>query len=549
MPANPEPCVRPCVNVRTRSGRPDRRDLRREPAVRAAPCATGADAGRTNLASRGGRPVRMPPGPARRVTTGPDRTTHRTATMAGDHEHRTGTERIGRARQYELTAAELGAIGGQTLVAALLPVLLSRHTDSVLAIGAVVASEGAFAILVPYVIGALSDSLPSRLAQRFGRRTFFLLAAAPVMAGALIVLPFRDRFWTLAASAMVFFAALHSFKTPLRALVIESVPHERWGRVQGALGSVHAAGVAYGLVAGGLLFAVWQPLPFLIAAALVLGTLAVTYHAAPEADHTRGTIAANGRGGPGRDARSAADGRSAGDGSDGRTERTEGDGPHAANEGPGDHGHRAGAEVAFLRDLLGRDRTRWYLTANVLWNAGTEGVRPYIFLFATIVLGITVDRAALVIGSLLAGVGIGSFLVGWLGDRFGRQRVLLWGVLIAGMAMVPGVWVRTVPAAVAFLVPAGLGAASLTALPYPVFAQIAGEPSIGRATGVFNLSTGAARLVAPLLIGAAIDLGRRTFPAQAGYPAMWPVAGLLVMLGAAALVQARRSSAAEAGEN
>lgn len=397
-------------------------------------------------------------------------------------------------RRYLLPAAEMGALAGHTLVAALLPVMLRPHTDSTVAIGAVVAINGVFAVLMPYAIGALSDSLPRALRERFGRRGFFLVVAAPVMAAALVFLPFNDSFWSLAGAATIFFAALHSFKTPLRTLVIESVDKEHWGRVQGALGALHAAGIAYGLVGGGLLYSIARPLPFLIAAVLVLATLATTWTARPESDRENRP--------PNLD-RERAD--------------------PVEEEG----------ETAFLRELLGRKQIRHYLTANFLWDAGTDGIVPYIFLFATVVIGLSIDHASLVIASMLGAILVGSVLAGWLGDRYGRGRVLFWGLLLTGTAMLAGVFVRSVPTAIAFLIPAGFGAAALVALPYAVFGQLASDLSIGRSTGIFDLSTGLAALLAPVAIGGMIDIGQHIFPEQQGYPAMWPLAGLLVLASAA----------------
>jgi hypothetical protein len=68
-------------------------------------------------------------------------------------------------------------------------------------------------------------------------------------------------------------------------------------------------------------------------------------------------------------------------------------------------------------------------------------------------------------------------------------------------------------------------------LPYPVFEGLVDEDDVGRSTGAFFASVGVARLFAPLLVGAAIDLGAIWMPDVQGYPMMWPVAGALILLG------------------
>ncbi|HSJ23365.1 MAG TPA: MFS transporter [Longimicrobiales bacterium] len=400
----------------------------------------------------------------------------------------------GNGYRYSLPAGEAGSAGGQTLIAALLPVLLAPHAPSTFWIGAVIAMEGLFALTVPYLSGAVSDALPVRFARWFGRRGALLLCAVPFMAIAIMALPFRDSFWAMAALAMVYFLALHSYSTPLRAMLIDATPRQDWGTVQGVMGAVHLGGVAFGLVAGGLLYSAWEPLPFLVGGGLLAGTTALTLFAArrlrlgDDEDHQ------------------------------GRTRHW-----------------RPRAELAFWRDLLGRRRARRFLLANILWNGGTEGIRPYLFLFATTVLGIAVHTASLAMIAFLGAAIVGSVIVGRVGDRFGRTRILIIGTLITGCAMVPGILVRDLAWLLILLVPAGVGAAALVSLPYPVFASLIDEDDIGRSTGAFYMSVGVARLLAPLAVGAAIDLARPLMPGTAGYPVMWPVAGALVLAGAAVL--------------
>jgi MFS family permease len=389
-------------------------------------------------------------------------------------------------REYGLTAGTLGSTAGQTVMVALLPILLARYTESATLIGFAIGGEGIVAIMVPYWIGAWSDHLPPSFAARFGRRTFFLLLMAPIMAAAVAIAPFLDGFWWIAGAAFIFFLALHGYLAPLWALMVDEVPHHRRGRVQGVRGMLHSAGLAFGLVAGGLLFAIWEPLPFLTAGALILATTAITYTAAP---------------------------------------RT----PTPGHEGD------ASDVLKVWRRLRGRPAVSWMLLANALWSSGVDGIRPYIFLFATVVLGINVAETSLLLMVIVAGLGAGAVVLGHLGDRFGHAKLLALGSGITGIAMVLGYWVRDVPGAVGLLLFSGLGAATLISLAYPLFASLIGEKGVGRDTGLYIVTMGFGRIVAPVVIGAAIDLGRSSMPALRGYPYMWPIAGGLTLLGLLAL--------------
>jgi maltose/moltooligosaccharide transporter len=397
-------------------------------------------------------------------------------------------------RRYSMPAGEMGAAGGQTLIAALLPVLLAPHAPSTFWIGAVIGSEGLFALTLPYVGGAFTDSVRTRFSGAFGRRGLLLAIAAPPMALALVLLPFRDSFWTLAGAAVVYFMALHLYSAPLRALLLDVTPKERWGSVQGALGALHLAGVAFGLVAGGLLFSIWEPLPFLVGGGLIVVMTATTLIAVRKPAQ------------------------------EDEAQRDDDDNEWSARD-----------ELDFWKDMVRRRETRTILLANVFWAGGTEGIRPYIFLFATVVLGIAVQTASLAMLGFLVAAALGSVAAGRLGDRIGRERMLLIGSVLAGGAMLPGFFVRDLLPLMILLVPAGFGAAALVSLPYPVFEEIAGDGDTGRSTGAFYASIGIARVLAPLLVGAAIDVAAAWLPEEEGYPIMWPMAGMLVLTGAVLL--------------
>lgn len=406
-----------------------------------------------------------------------------------------------RLREYGLTAGTLGSNGAQTIMIVLLPVLLEEYAPSALWIGLVIGSEGLLAILVPYWVGYLSDHLPRAWARRFGRRAFFLWATAPIMVGALVATPFLDGFWLLAAAGFVFFTGLHGYLTPLWALLIDAVPDERRGPVQGVRGAFQAAGLAFGLIGGGLLFALAVPLPFLLAALLVLASTWLTSAAVPSDPEARGEW----------------------------------------------HPPRGDGRPVWRR-LMGNPPVRWFLIANALWTGAVDGVRPYIFIFAVVVLGITVAEASLVLGWLLVGLAVGAVLIGRLGNRIGRVRVLALAAGLTGVAMGLGLFVRDVPSAIAVLALAGLAAAAFIALPFPVFAALAGDQAAGRQTALYIVSLGFARIVAPILVGAAIDIGARWLPEYRGYPFMWPVAGIFVVLSVPALMRSVSYARAEGRE-
>lgn len=419
----------------------------------------------------------------------------------------------GTIREYGITAGTLGSTAGQTIMVALLPVLLADYAPSAVWIGIAIGGEGLFALLVPYWAGLLSDRLPERLARRFGRRVFFLLICAPAMAAALIVAPFLKGYWPLAGIAFFFFAIFHGYLTPLWALMVDLVPDSRWGRVHGVRGALHAGGLGYGLVASGLLYAIWPPFPFIVAAVLILVTTGITVGVVPRVGgETRERLGE--RGGAGTGSRSS-------------------------TRGPDESGRE---RLGVWRELRDRPDLRRFLMANALWTGAVDGIRPYVFLFAAVVIGINTAETSLILLLLVGGIGVGSVVLGRVGDRYGRGRPLSWGAFITAVAMICGLWIRDVTGAVALLLASGIGAAALIALPYPLFAELVGTRAIGRYTGLYILSLGLGRILAPVAVGAAIDLGKPLYPEYQGYPLMWPISGAMALLGLITLRAALRST-------
>ncbi len=379
---------------------------------------------------------------------------------------------------------------------ALLPVLMSAYAPSAFMIGFAIGAEGLFALFIPYWAGALSDALPDSLARRFGRRSFFLLLMAPVMAVALLLAPFLEGYWWLFAVGMLFFSALHGYLTPLWALMVDAVPDERRGRVHGARGALHSLGIGYGLIGSGLLFQLWRPLPFLVAALIIAATTAITLLAGSSADRLA---------------------------------------PRTV--------HEAGTRglSSWIQTLRRRD-VRWFLIANALWTGAIDGIRPYVFLFALVVLGVSMAEASLVLVFLLIGLALGAVILGRLGDYYGRRALLVGGILLTSASLFAGIWMRQTDGAMLLLGLAGIGAASLIALPFPLFVSLVGEAGIGRSTGLYILSVGIARIGAPMLVGAAIDWGALHYPEHQGYPMMWPMAGLMALASVPALLLSFRTA-------
>ena len=157
-----------------------------------------------------------------------------------------------------------------TTVTTYLPVLLSKVSGPT-ATGVLIGFEGLLALVIPGLVGGWSD----RTDTRFGRRLPFVLAGAPLMAIALMVMPFTTAIVPLAIALFVFYGGYFTFYAPYRAMYPDLVPEPDRPRSQGAQNTAREIGLGVALVGGGFLLGIWKGLPFAVSAAVLL---AVTAH-------------------------------------------------------------------------------------------------------------------------------------------------------------------------------------------------------------------------------------------------------------------------------
>jgi len=107
--------------------------------------------------------------------------------------------------------------------------------------GALLATEGVFALFVPTIVGRMSDRTRSRL----GGRLPFLLVAAPMAALGLIAAPFANSLLLIALAIAVFYIAYFIYFTPYMALYPDLVDDELAGRAQGSVGAWREVGLGW----------------------------------------------------------------------------------------------------------------------------------------------------------------------------------------------------------------------------------------------------------------------------------------------------------------
>jgi Na+/melibiose symporter-like transporter len=375
----------------------------------------------------------------------------------------------------------LGAFGlawSLTTVAAYLPPLLHRFTDSRTLIGGILGAEGGFALALPLLIGPLSD----RARSRFGRRGVFMLAGLPFLVLGLAALGEMPSLWTTVVAVGVFFLAYYVYEPPYRSLYPDMLGSDVMGRSQAVQHVMRGIALGLALVLGGVLFGLWRALPFLLAAGVVAasGGLLLWWKSEPDEP---------------------------------REER------------------RLRESMAAPFRIVARHReVRRFLVANTCWEFTFAGMRTFVVLYVTRGLGQSVFVSSAVLGAVAAGYLVAAAFAGRLGDRIGIARTILVAAVLYGIGLCAGVlpthwhWLYL---GLVFVV--AIAAGVVMTLAWGLLFKLVPEEDHAAVSGLATVTKGLGLVLGPVLVGFAIDRTQSIFDATNGYQAMWPTVGLPVL--------------------
>ena len=377
----------------------------------------------------------------------------------------------------------LGAFGlafSITTTAAYLPPVLADFTDSQTVIAAVLAVEGLFALTVPLVIGPWSDTFLTPM----GRRRPFMLAALGPMGFCLALVAFMPNIWTTTLIVMAFFFAYYVYEPPYRGLYPDLLHEEAFGWSQGVQHILRGIAIGIALVGGGFLLSLWDPAPFLLAAAATTLACGAVVRYVKE------------------------------------------DGGHAANVYKGIRAYLRMSWDIFLH----LPNVRMFLFAMACWEGTFAAMRTFVVLYITKGLGQSLTVSSLVLLVVAGGYTFAAILAGPVGDRLGLARVVFWaslvygtGLLIGGFAQVWHDWYY------AIIFPVAVAGGMVMTLSWALLFKLMPAEQRGAVSGIATTTKGWALIAGPLLAGVLIDLLEPHLDATKGYQILWPFCALLVL--------------------
>jgi MFS family permease len=376
----------------------------------------------------------------------------------------------------------LGAFGlawAKTTIGTYLPAVLGQFTDSATIVGVVLSAEGWFAIILPLLVGPLSDATRTP----FGRRRPYMAFALGPMALSLAMVAFMPNLVSTAFVVFAFFFAYYIYEPPYRGLYPDLLPEQVFGRSQGAQHVLRGIALGISLVSGGFLFQAWDPFPFVLAAGV--GAIACAL-----------VVALVRESGLGRR-----------------------------------HYDRFRSYLASPWRIVKRERNvQLWLLANTAWEATFAGMYTFVVLYVTKGLDQPVYVASTVLAVVAAGYVVAAAFAGRLGDQFGIGRVILGASILYGGGLTAVVVVRHWHSwYYALLFPIAIGGGAVMTLAWALLFKVMPQHDRGAVTGLGIMTKGVALLAGPLGVGALIDIFRPKLQSTDGYAAMWPAVGIPIL--------------------
>jgi MFS family permease len=348
-------------------------------------------------------------------------------------------------------------------------------THSPAKVGALIGGEGAFALAIPLISGALSDRLQGT--GRLGPRLPFIMVGAPLAGAGLVLLPFAPNYQLAGLFILAFFIGYYIYYPPYRALYADLLPKRLLPRAQSSQAVMRGAGLGLALVTGGLLLSAWTPLPFVLGTA----TLGVSTLALKPIFRLQQEVP-----------------------------------PKPADD---DDDINVGDLLLHHRGL------QIFAIANAIWEYSFAGLKVFIVLYVTKGLGKSTSMASAFIAVVAVAYVVGAPIASRLAERYGIVRVMETSALAYGALLCFGIFPTTVTPMMIVLPFGAIAGSILMTLPQALAFTIAPDTAQGAAAGLVDFSRGLGVVLGPVLVGASVTWARSWLSATHGYAIMWLMIG------------------------
>jgi MFS family permease len=302
--------------------------------------------------------------------------------------------------------------------------------------------------------GALSDRIRSPL----GRRKPFMAIGGLVAALGFLLLALHPPVWVAVTVLLIAPIMIGLAATTYQSLLADVVVPEQRGAANGINVVMGMAGGVGLLFLGSQLWEDHQPLVFIIIAASLAIGFAITILTIAEPP-----------------------------------------------PGPVPQARLAWRPSSYLRGVLAHREAAKYVVCYFFFWFGIGGITPFLTRFGHEELGVPQNETFILLIAVVFATLAFAAPAGWLGDHFGKKRVMLLGLIAFGGLIILGSQVRTVNQVIPVLILAGVAQAVPSVLAYPLFTELIPARRMGELTGLSTMIWSLAQPLGATLLGALAD--------------------------------------------
>ncbi len=348
----------------------------------------------------------------------------------------------------------------------LIPPMLEDLGLAALVIGFILTWDNLINMFVQPWVGSRSD----RTRTRYGRRKPWIMLGAPIAALFFILVPFvRQNFVWIAVAILGTNIGMALFRSPTIAFLGDLFAPQERSKANGVINLMGGLGGAIALFAGGALYKIGVPLPFIAGSAVLLLAVAIVLWRVQEPD-----VSAE---------------------------------PGASEQPPG--------VLANARQVLADpDKSGLYLLAAIFaWFVGWNAMEAFFTLYARNVLNVSVGTGTQMLTAFAATLILFAIPSGLIATRVGRKPTIIVGLIGMLAGLVVGFTVRNPTILLVVLAVMGAFWALVNINSLPMVYDLSKGGSIGAYTGLYYFSSSLAAVTGPILAGGLVDL--------VGHSAVW----------------------------
>ncbi len=363
-----------------------------------------------------------------------------------------------------------------------IPPLLEQLGLASLIIGFIMTWDNIINMVFQPWVGARSD----RTRTRFGRRKPWLIAGAPVAALFFILVPFvRENFVLIALAILGTNLGMALFRSPTIAYLGDLFQPGERSKANGVINLMGGLGGAAALFAGGTLYKIGVPLPFIAGAGVMLLAIVIVLVFVHEPNLS--------------------------------------DQPVTPEETKG--------AVANLREVAAHpDKSGLFLLGAIFaWFVSWNAMEAFFTLYGQNVLGMNAGDGSRMLTAFAAALILFAIPSGFIATHIGRKPTILIGLTGMTAGLLIGFLLRQPTTLLILLAIMGGFWALVNINSLPMVYDFGGEEHIGAFTGLYYLASSAAAITGPIAAGGLVDLTGKNYTTLWLFSAIFMAVAIFMM--------------------